>query len=139
MFRWVTIYIVLIIFLTQSMCVIPEDINTQEKVENSAPLIQYSSPTTHVINIILADTDPERELEFTVEAFDPDGDAVSYKWETIVCEGNACSYNVYPEDTNTYKYTAGLPQKDVFVGLEVSDGLYNVYHYWVIRIQKKVI
>lgn len=121
-----------------TMCVLPENLETtaDENKTNNAPIIISYLPNSHVINITLSDTDPPKEVEFSIEAEDPDGDLLSYKWEVLNCNDSSCNANIEP-DIMRYKYIASLPPKDIFVGVEVSDSVNNVYHYWILKIQRR--
>jgi len=123
-----------------AMCVVPEDLKTtgDENNINQSPDILNYLPEAHVIDINLSDSDPEEEVEFSIEAFDPDGDFLSYKWEVLDCSDSSCQINIEATDTKNYKYIASLPVRELFVGVEVSDSVNNVYHYWILKIQKRV-
>lgn len=124
--------------LFTSMCVVPEDLQTTTEGinDNSAPVIVNYSPAPHVINITLSDSDPPEEVDFSIDAQDPDGDILSYKWEVLDCNGSSCEVKIGATDRKSYKYHASLPVKDVIIGVEVSDSVNNVYHYWILKIQR---
>ncbi len=116
----------------------PENLQTTEDGENSnhAPRVLEYLPSTHVINITLSDSYPTREINFSIDAEDPDGDALFYKWEVSDCTASYCKINVVSTEKN-YNYIASLPVKEIFVGVEISDSVNNVYHYWIVRIQRE--
>lgn len=130
------IVLISIVFFT-TMCIVPEDLHTtaDENNANNSPIIVGYSPDSHVININLSDSDPQREIDFSIEAEDPDGDLLSYKWEVLDCNDSTCYANI-EADIMRYKYIASLPPKDIFVGVEVSDSVNNVYRYWILKIQR---
>lgn len=134
--EFIIILIITVFFTT--MCVVPENLQTtaDENNVNLAPNIISYLPASHVININLSDSDAPREVDFSIDAEDPDGDILSYKWEVLDCNGSSCEVNIEPTDTKNYKYIASLPAKDLFVGVEVSDSVNNVYHYWILKIQR---
>ncbi len=131
------IILINIVFLITT-CVLPEDLETtaDENNLNNAPIIVSYSPDAHVININLREGDAPKELDFFVDAEDPDGDVLSYKWEVLDCNDSSCKIDIEATDTKNYSYIASLPPKDLFVGVEVSDSINNIYHYWILKIQR---
>ncbi len=116
----------------------PEDLQTTGNGENNnhVPRILQYLPATHVINVTLSDSDPPEKIDFFVDAEDPDRDVLSYKWEVFDCADSYCRTEVRSTE-KSYTYMASLPVKEIFVGVEISDSINNVYHYWIIRIQKQ--
>jgi hypothetical protein len=130
------IIILMSIAFSTFMCIVPEDLQTVngEDSVNQAPIILNYLPTAHVINVNLSDSDPPKEVDFSIEAEDPDGDALSYKWEVLNCNESSCKVNIGATDTEDFQYTASLPARELFIGVEVSDSFHNIYHYWILKI-----
>lgn len=131
------IYLAFILFFIK--CVVPEDIEKKdvEKV-NSPPEILDYSPQAHVQVVQLSDGEPEKELVFSVSVIDPDGDVLRFRWEIMNCDNSVCKLYIPENNSENFRFLARLPQRDVFIGVEVSDGLQNVYNYWIVEIQKGI-
>jgi hypothetical protein len=122
-------------------CVIPEDLETlqEENNVNTPPVIIDYKPGSHVIDVLLRDSDPGEEINFVINVMDNDADPITYRWEILDCSDSGCRTKIPGTDENNYTYVAQLPGRDVIIGVEISDGLHYLYHYWIVRIERKIL
>ena len=93
-------------------------------VENSPPRIIIKDPEP---SIIITEGDV---VSFTVEAFDPDGDSLSYDW-------TALNYTVHSVNSSALQIEfKDIVKREIILILEVSDGEGHNSTRWTIVIEK---